>query len=310
MGFWGSAPLSTALQATVLGSSTLWGPGWHPIPEAANSAPCLPPTQFGGRVQPSEANQTRQSNFHVKLSGVPEAREGGWGRGGGNTWAQVSQLVLTARADVAGPGSSAWLPEVGRWDQPNGVVSPHPKSWHSPGGAAALLPNAGGVGELREVGPLIGIQGIHAVVCGQEHPGRGIPSEVRTKELDELPHPPACLPMQSPLLTSVWWRNGDGLGCELVIKVPRIYFRRHLGLERGHELEGESLLSSPRGLQLPLPASPSRRAPEGRRAAAAAPRAYLLLNHVLPVNSSKEPMLHYLLSIIGAAPQSGEKRLG
>lgn len=36
--------------------------------------------------------------------------------------------------------------------------------------AAALLPNAGRVRELGEVGPLVGVKGVHAVVCGQRAP--------------------------------------------------------------------------------------------------------------------------------------------
>lgn len=41
MGWWdlGALPLSTALQAIMLGSSTFRGPGWHPLQEAANSVP-------------------------------------------------------------------------------------------------------------------------------------------------------------------------------------------------------------------------------------------------------------------------------
>lgn len=56
-----------------------------------------------------------------------------------------------------------------KWEPPRvlGLAGPT----LSQAGAAALLPNAGRVGELREVGPLVGIQGVHAVVCGKRTAG-------------------------------------------------------------------------------------------------------------------------------------------
>ena len=37
-------------------------------------------------------------------------------------------------------------------------------------------------------------------------------------------------------LTFLWWSDGDGLGCELLVKVSGVCLRRHLRLEGGDEL--------------------------------------------------------------------------
>lgn len=103
-------------------------------------------------------------------------------------------------------------------------------------------------------------------------------------------------------LTAVRGRDCNGLGGELVVKVPCVNLRGDLRFEGWQELRREGTQTQDPGDGRPWPRSPSRgTAGTGGRGA------HLLLHHVLPVDAEEEPVLHDLPGIAGPPAEPGQR---